>query len=144
VRLVTAGPDSDIFFGWFSSDSKQSQVGHEQNFVGVHVGGPTRIGHYFAPAFATAEGSRGKVDAAPVLVPGKKFEWSLVYDPDANHGSGALRAMLGDKSVTLPLKRGQESEGASLDRFGFFTTTIGGQMVKIYFDDLEYTAAGAE
>jgi hypothetical protein len=40
------------------------------------------------------------------------------------------------------LKPGKKTEGARLDRFGFFTTTIGGQMVKIYFDDLEYTAAG--
>jgi hypothetical protein len=144
VRLVAAGPDSDIFLGWFSSDSKQSQVGHEQNFVGIHIGGPTRVGHYFAPAFATVKGSRGKVEEAPVLVPGKNLEWSLVYDPDANRGNGELRATLGEESIVLPLKRGQKAEGASLDRFGLFTTTIGGQMVKIYFDDLEYTAAGAQ
>jgi hypothetical protein len=142
VRLVAGGPDSDIFFGWFSSESKESKVGHEQNFVGVHIGGPTRIGHYFAPAFATAKGSRGKVEDAPVLVPGQNFQWSLVYDPQANRGNGELIATLGEKSVTLPLKRGHKAEGAQLDRFGFFTTTIGGQMVKIYFDDLDYTVAG--
>jgi hypothetical protein len=141
VHLVTAGPDSDIFFGWFNSASKESKVGGERDFVGVHIGGPTRIGHYFSPAFATAKGSRGKVNEAPVLVPGKTFEWSLVYDPAANHGNGELKTTLGDKSVTLALKPGQRAEGARLDRFGFFTTTIGGQMVKSYFDDLEYTAA---
>jgi hypothetical protein len=76
-------------------------------------------------------------------VPGKTYAWSLVYDPAANRGNGEIRTTLGDNSVNLTLKRGQKAEGASLDRFGFFTTTIGGQMVKIYFDDLEYTASCA-
>ena len=141
VHLVTAGPDSDILLGWFNSDSKESKVGDERNFVGVHIGGPTRIGHYFSPTFATATGSQGKVDEAPVLVPGKTYEWSLVFDPAANRGNGELKTTLGDKSATLALKPGQKAEGATLDRFGFFTTTVGGQMVKIYFDDLEYTAS---
>jgi hypothetical protein len=43
----------------------------------------------------------------------------------------------------VDLKAGQKAEGARLDRFGLFTSTIGGQMVKIYFDDLRYTAARA-
>lgn len=42
--------------------------------------------------------------------------------------------------VSLPLKEGQKSEGATLDRFGLFTSDIGGQQVKIYLDDLKYTA----
>jgi hypothetical protein len=142
VHLVSAGPDSDILLGWFNSDSKESKSGHERNFVGVHVGGPTRIGHYFIPTYATTTGSRGKVEKGPILVPGKTYNWSVVYDPTANHGNGELTTTLGDQSVTLALKPGQKAEGANLDRFGFFTTTIGGQMVKIYFDDLEYTAVG--
>ena len=139
VHLVTAGPDSDMLLGWFNSDSKESKVGDKRNFVGVHVGGPTRVGHYFNPYFANAKGSPGKVEKGPILVPGKTYNWSLVYDPAANHGNGELKTTLGDQSVTLALKPGQKKAGASLDRFGFFTTTIGGQMVKIYFDDLEYT-----
>ena len=140
VRLVTAGPDSDILLGWFSSASKQSKVGDERDFVGVHIGGPTRVGHYFSPKLATAKGSVGKLDEAPVLVPGKTYDWSIIYDPDANGGNGELSVTLGNKSATLALRPGQKSEGAHLDRFGFFTTTVGGQMVKAYFDDLEYTA----
>ena len=143
VHLVTAGPDSDILLGWFNSESKESKVGDERNFVGVHVGGPTRIGHYFNPYFANAKGSPGKVEKGPIIVPGKTYNWSLNYDPTANHGNGEVKTTLGDQSVTLALKPGQKKDGASLDRFGFFTTTIGGQMVKIYFDDLEYTAGGA-
>jgi hypothetical protein len=143
VHLVTAGPDSDMLLGWFNSDSKKSKTGDERNFVGVHVDGPTRIGHYFNPSFASAKGSRGKVEKGPIVVPGKTYNWSLVYDPAANHGNGELKTTLGDQSVTLALKPGQKNEGARLNRFGFFTTTIGGQMVKIYFDDLEYSAGGA-
>ncbi|MBI5395509.1 MAG: hypothetical protein HZA91_09465, partial [Verrucomicrobia bacterium] len=75
----------------------------------------------------------------PVLTPGKVFDWSLVYDPAANGGNGGMRVTLGQESVTLALKPGQKAQGASLDRFGLFTSTAGGQMVKIFCDDLEYT-----
>ena len=141
VRLVTAGPDSDMLIGWFSSAANDKEPGDERNFIGVHVGGPTRIGHYFIPKLATATGEKGKVDAGPILTPGKNFEWSLVYDPSGNDGKGEMTVTLGTETVTLPLKPGQRKQGASLDRFGLFTSTAGGQMVKIYVDDLKYTAA---
>jgi hypothetical protein len=141
VKLVTAGPDSDMFFGWFHSGSKQTMAGEKQDFLGIHVGGPTRVGHYFIPVYATAKGQAGKVEKGPVLTPGKIFEWSLRYDPVASGGNGQMVLTLGEASVTLPLKPGCKSEGATLDRFGFFTSTIGGQMVKIYLDDIHYSAA---
>ena len=141
VKLVTAGPDSDMQLGWFNSAAKDKGAGDAENFVGVHVGGPTRVGHYFIPAFATAGGTKGKVDQGPVLTPGKLFEWSLVYDPAANGGNGEMRVTLGTDTVTLALKPGQKAQGASLDRFGLFTSTAGGQMVKIFVDDLSYTAS---
>ena len=50
-----------------------------------------------------------------------------------------MRVTLGAKSVTLALKPGQKSQGATLDRFGLFTSQAGGQMVKIYLDDLQYS-----
>ncbi len=140
VRLVTAGPDSDMQIGWFNSASKDRSPDMTGNFVGIHVGGPTRIGHYFIPVFTTATGSKGKVDTGPVLTPGKVFAWSLLYDPAASGGDGELRVTLGTESVTLALKPGQKKHGANLDRFGLFTSQAGGQMVKIYLDDLTYTA----
>ncbi len=140
VRLVTAGPDSDIFLGWFSSASKDKGAADTENFVGMHIGGPTRVGHYFIPVFANASGSRGKVESGPVLTPGKVFEWSIRYDPAANGGNGEIRVTLGDKSVSLALKPGQRAHGAAMDRFGVFNSTAGGQMVKLYLDDLTYSA----
>jgi hypothetical protein len=139
VKLVTAGPDSDIFLGWFNSAAKDKSAGVEENFVGIHVGGPTRVGHYFIPVLLTATGEKSVVKRGPVLKPGKAFDWSLVYDPAANAGNGEMRLTLGAETVMLALKPDQKNQGASLDRFGLFTSTTGGQMVKIYLDDLKYT-----
>lgn len=139
VRMLTAGPDSDMSIGWFSSSANDKEPADERNFVGIHVGGPTRVGHYFIPVVATAKGRMAKVEKGPVLTPGKLFDWSLIYDPAANGGNGEVRVTLGEESVTLPLKPGQKAQGAVLDRFGLFTSTIGGQMVKIYLDDLVYS-----
>jgi len=143
VKLVTAGPDSDMSLGWFNSAAKDKGAGDTENFVGIHVGGPTRIGHYFIPVLVTAKGAKSGVKQGPVLTPGKVFDWSLIYDPAANGGNGEMRVTLGQESVTLALKPGQKAQGASLDRFGLFTSTAGGQMVKIYLDDLKYTAGSS-
>jgi hypothetical protein len=87
------------------------------------------------PARVSVESREG-----PVLVPRQVFPWKLVYDPDAAGGQGAIRATLGTESVTLPLKPGDKAKGATLDRFGLFTTHIGGNFVCVYFDDLTYTS----
>lgn len=140
VILLTAGPDSDISLGWFNSAAKDKNAGDKENFVGVHIGGPTRIGHYFIPVLATGQGRRNIVKQGPVLRPGKRFDWSLVYDPQGANGNGEMHVTLGTNSVKLALKSRVKAEGAALDRFGLFTSPIGGQMVKIYLDDLQYTA----
>jgi hypothetical protein len=140
IKMVTAGPDSDIVLGFFNSASaKENAKGDAANFVGIHIGGPTRIGHYFSPGCVSAKGLGVKAEKGPILTPGKAFDWSLVYDPAANNNMGQITVTLGKDSVTLPLKAGQKSQGATLDRFGLFTITIGGQMVKIYLDDATYT-----
>ena len=141
VVLKVGAPDSDMFFGWFNSADKERSPTEAGHFLGIHVGGPTRVGHYFHPWLITAKGTRARSDAGPVLEPGKVYDWSLVYDPDAADGRGAIEVTLGEESVTLDLKKGIKAQGAQFDRFGLFTSTIGGQVVKIYLDDLSYTAA---
>jgi hypothetical protein len=141
VVLKSGAPDSDMFLGWFSSANQDEPPTRAGNFLGVHVGGPTRVGHYFHPSLATAKGTRSQAAAGPVLPPGKACEWRLVYDPAAGGGTGAVTVTLDKKSVTFPLKKGIQAEGARFDRFGLFTTDIGGQIVRIYLDDLKYTAA---
>jgi hypothetical protein len=140
VVLLVGAPDSDMQFGWFSGAATNRGTAKESDFLGVHIGGPTRIGHYFSPRYVTAQGHEGKLKSAPILTPGKVFGWRLVYDPAGAAGAGAVTATLGQETVTLPLRPGHKVEGASFDRFGFVTVTQGGQMVKVYFDDLNYTS----
>ena len=90
MKLVTAGPDLDMFLGWFNSATKDKKSADAGNLVAIHVGGPTRIGHYFIPVLVTAHGTMGKVDQGPILTPGQAFDWSLIYDPAASGGNGAL------------------------------------------------------
>jgi hypothetical protein len=81
-----------------------------------------------------------------VLRPGQTYEWSLAYDPAANDGRGSITATLGDETVTLDLRQGQrlKAQAARFDRFGLFSIGPGGQIVKLYLDDLEYTDCSVE
>jgi hypothetical protein len=141
VVLQAGAPDSDVFLGWFNSENKDKPPTEAGHFLGIHVGGPTRVGHYFRPSLTTAKGTTSRMIAGPVLTPGKVYDWSLVYDPAAEGGNGAVTVMLGEETVTLPLKKGIRAQGGSFDRFGLFTPAVGGQVVRMYLDDLNYTTA---
>jgi hypothetical protein len=88
VVLQVGAPDADMFLGWFNSKDKETEPTKAGNFLGVHVGGPTRVGHYFQPAFTTARGTNVLATTGPVLAPGKAYDWSLLYDPNAENGLG--------------------------------------------------------
>jgi hypothetical protein len=148
VMLKVGAPDSGIAFGWFNSEAKNAPSSREQDrspdrvgsFLGVHVEGPTRVGHQFSPTYTTAKGTRVSPSAGPRLVLGKVYNWSLLYDPQADGGNGSITVKVGEETVTLKMRRGHKAEGGSFDRFGLFTKGPGGQMVEIYFDDISYTA----
>jgi hypothetical protein len=140
VVLKTGAPDSGMFFGWFNSADKAAAPADTGNFLGVKIGGPTRVGHYFAPSYATAAGTKLNRATGPVLVPSRMYRWKIVYDPAANDAKGAIEVTLGDESTTVNLKDGDKARGATLDRFGLFTAGHGGSFVRAYFDDLTYTA----
>ena len=139
--LAIGAPDSDAAFGWFSSQTPAEAAATKTNFVGIFIAGPTRIGHYFAPICVTAKGRRVGLKQASVLVPGKPHQWKFLYDPDANDGNGLIKVTLDNETTTLKLSPGVKREGAQFDRFGLVSTPPGGGLVKIYFDDLTYTAA---
>jgi hypothetical protein len=141
VMLAVGAPDSDAAFGWFSSRTLEDSSASKTNFVGVHIGGPTRVGHYFTPVCVSAQGHGARLKQAPVLVPGKPQQWKLLYDPAANDGNGLITLTLDNKSITLKLDPSIKREGAQLDRFGLVSIPPGGSVLKIYFDDLSYTAA---
>jgi hypothetical protein len=140
VVLLVGAPDSDMFFGWFSSSVKDKSPAQAGDFLGIHVGGPTRVGHYFQPVLTTKNGGGAKVKTGPVMQPEKVYDWSIKYDPAANAGKGSVKVMLGNEAITLELKAGDKSPDAIFDRFGFFTSTTGGQMVKAYWDNLSYSS----
>ena len=140
VTMTVGGPDADMMLGWFSSAHQDKSPMAAGDFLGIAVGGPTSLGHCFRPTLITGKGTPMKLDRGPVLKPGRQYDWTLVYDPNATAGLGEIRVTLGDESVTLLFKPGRKKEGATLDRFGLFTSQAGGQMVRIFFDDLTYTA----
>ena len=153
IVLSIGLPDSGMYFGWFNSREKEDSPVQAGEFLGIKIGGPTRVGHYFTPAYATTQTKkheRGDREhppnisverkQGPLLVPQKVFQWKLIYDPAANDGNGAIEATLGDESVTLPLKDGDKERNATFDRFGLFTTHIGGSYLKVYLDNVSYTA----
>ena len=147
VKMVVGGVDADMCFGWFRSarvgEGEDLAPNKTGDFIGIKVGGPTRTGHMFLPAFTVNENVRGLPDKGPVMQPGKACEWSLVYDPNANNGHGAITATLDGESVTHNLKPGQKAKAkeARLDHFGMFSIGPGGQIVKIYLDDITYTGS---
>lgn len=141
VCLAVGAPDSAACLGWFNSATTNAAM-TATNFLGLLIEGPTRIGHYFRPRYATAQGRRGMARTGPVIVPGQALHWSLSYQPGANGGAGAIRVTLQGESVTLNLKPGERRQGAGFNRFGLCSTGPGGSLVKLYLDDLSYTAAG--
>jgi hypothetical protein len=155
LMLKTGTPDSEMGFGWFSSAQKEvpvhlkdgrRQEGHldkTDNFVGIYLAGPTRLGRVLLPAVISGRGRKvifKEPDRAPRPAPNQSYDWTIKYDPAADAGRGALTVTLGEATATLPLESVFKQEGAAFDRFGFFTSGGGGK-VEIYFDDLQYTAA---
>ena len=108
------------------------------NFVGVRVEGPTRIGHYFGPVYANSDGVMSSLKSgAPVLHPdATPHAWSIRYDPK----DATVKVTLDKESATLQVRPPQRGK-AAFDRFGVLTPDVGGSQVKIYFDDLTYTAS---
>jgi len=140
VVLTGADPDSDVCLGWFRSGAQEGETKNPREFIGVAIGGPTRVGHYFRPMVNNGTDTHAVAPKGPVLHPdGKPHNWSLVYDPTARDGQGAVTVTLDKEAVTLDLNEKLRADVTHLDRFGLFSPGVGGSKVKIYFDDLEYT-----
>ncbi len=147
VRFVASGPDSAIYLGWFDSETKQNKVQPEyetrqQNYLGVLLEGPSRVGHYFRPGYGTKTGDGSNAPRGPVLpVDNTRHKWTLSYDPHAANERGVITVTLDDEQVSLELGEGDREQGATFDRFGLFNIQSGGWHVKTYLDDLRYSAA---
>jgi hypothetical protein len=149
IAFTAAGSDSGAYFGWFDSASKkaaekkQDEKGERRkNELAILIEGPSRVGHYFRPAYAVSDGRGGAAGEGPLIRPdGEVHRWSLNYSPIANQGSGRISVTFDGKTQHLELSPEHRSAGARFDRFGVFNLQEGGNHVVIYLDDLSYTAA---
>jgi hypothetical protein len=147
VAFTGAGSDSGVYLGWFDSATKRAAERPEdkhaqRNVLGVLVEGPSRVGHYFRPAYRLADGRGAAPEEGPVIRPdGAVHDWSMRYDPRGAGGSGQITVKFDDHAQTIDLPPGAKGAGTTFDRFGFFNHQAGGNYVYLYVDDLTYTAA---
>ena len=87
VNLVVGGTDSDVTIGWFHSsdhaaDKAKGERASAPNFLGVHIGGPTRVGHYFLPQVITSTGTMmGKSHLGSFLAAKFVQDRAFYFDP---------------------------------------------------------------
>ena len=146
VAFTAAGSDSGVYLGWFDSKSKAAKLDPpdrdaQRNLLGVLIEGPSRIGHYFRPAYRASDGEGVTASDGPVIRPdGRVHRWSIRYTPKGADGRGRITVTFDDQTQTLELVEGHRARGATFDRFGLFNHQSGGNYVNVYLDDLTYTA----
>ena len=138
VSMTRAGVDSAVLIGWFNSET---HIGAPpKNFIGIMVEGPSRVGHYFRPAYANAQGTHDAMKQGPLIQPNDEHHtWSLDYDPNAANGQGRITVTFNDEKTLLDLKPGVRVPNAHFNRFGILSYQRGGHFVDIYLDDISYT-----
>ncbi|HSQ55706.1 MAG TPA: hypothetical protein VLM40_08165 [Gemmata sp.] len=144
IVMKVAASDSGMTFGWFNAKSLlEGEKGkyHPANRLAIMIEGPSRVGHYFRPDYATAHGERVIKAQGPRIEPGEKVHsWMLKYDPKAADGIGRITFRLDDEEQTLDLKPEHRRAGATFDHFGIFVREIGdGNYVEAYLADLKFT-----
>ncbi len=154
IVFCRAGSDSGVYLGWFNAQAKQNKQTPDYekpqtDYLGILIEGPSSVGHYFRPCYATAA---GKGDAPmedpptgkprPLIKPDRQLHtWTLAYDPQQDRERGRITLSLDGEKHSLTLKEGERGQGARFDRFGLFNLQAGGHHVEIYLDDIQYTAA---
>jgi hypothetical protein len=139
VALCGASSDSGVLIGWFNSLTPIG--GPPSNFVGLFVEGPSRIGHYFRPAYGTATGMCDTMNDGPVIHPDSvSHSWTLHFDPKAGDGHGRITVGLDDETIAMDVPANAMKANAVFDRFGLVTWHYGGHFVEIYFDDLTFSS----
>ncbi len=145
--MTAASADSAACFGWFDSASRHRTTDQIDpppgpNSLGILLEGLSRDGHYFRPAYATADGQFAAQRSGPVVQPdGVVHPWSLDYDPSGADGQGEITYRLDDQEQRFPLAPGHRQAGAHFDRFGLYGwERADGGFLELYLDDLRYTA----
>lgn len=139
VCLCAAAADSAIFVGWFNS---HTYIGAPpNNFLGILIEGPSRIGHYVRPVRGSSDDVKQVMSQGPVIFPdGNPHTWTFRYQPEAGDGRGRITVAFDGESVSMDVSEAARKGNAAFDRFGFLSWNRGGHFVEIYFDDLVWTA----
>lgn len=129
--------DSDILFGYFDEKGAYSHL-EVSSFIGIHIGGPTRIGHRFEALAYSQDGKRHTPEASntPVIHSNGKswpFEWR--YDPRTR----LVDWILDDQSFRYQIPEELNQELTRYNLFGILPMRPDGQAVEIYFDNLTWT-----
>jgi len=131
--------DSSFALGWFNS---RKQGWPMKNFVGVYFDSLSSEGRIVAPLYGTSQGSKRQNSEYLIFQPGKRYEWTLEYDPAAGDGRAAITFTLDGATATLLLQEGDKAKGAWLDRFGVFNLQwANSKWCDVYLDDLTYTVS---
>ena len=141
-----AGSDSGVYLGWFDADAKRTQPGPEtrhppRSILAILIEGPSRIGHYFRPAYRTGGGEGITREDGPIIQPdGRPHDWTLEYLPEEAGGRGRITFSLDGDARSLDLEAGHREHGAVFNHFGIFNLQSGGHHVILHIDDVAYTA----
>jgi hypothetical protein len=118
-------------------DTRGNSIG---GVLGFAIGGPTRIGYYFAAVCKPTE-QTAKMQNGPIIHPDKRRRhFTFDYDPKANNGVGRITCKLDDETFTMDLTPQMRAAKATFTHFGISSIRIGGKWVTVYLDDLTYTA----
>ena len=147
VALRRGVSDSDTLIGFFHSEHSLDSGGSDAfsvppDFLGVRIGGPSREGFFFAPAYRIHGPQEKTLDGGPFIYPnGATHTWACEYNPGAANGRGQIIVKLDSETARLDLEPGQKTNGAHFNRFGLITTHHDGNGQRVYFDDLTYTTS---
>ncbi|HEY5912071.1 MAG TPA: hypothetical protein VJA21_15820 [Verrucomicrobiae bacterium] len=151
VCMVRGVSDSTASIGFYHSKwSLLSNPAQDQatpmDYLGINIEGPSSEGFFFYPVYRV-HGNGAKTQLASsgpklrIYPDRSSHSWSLRYDPEAANGSGRITVSLDSQTCTLDLDSEDRRTGAFFDRFGICTPWIDGNSVRVFFDDLQYTAA---
>lgn len=146
AAFVEGSTDAGMFLGYFNAREKMAAFTDKyaaqflKSSMGVVIEGPTRVG-YYASAQCTPTRELNSLARGPVFLPtGERRRIAFNYDPRANGGRGRITVKVDGAPFTLDLTAEQRAAGAAFDRFGLMNIRRGGKFVRVYFDDLTYTA----
>jgi hypothetical protein len=136
LAFSVGAPDSGAFLAFFNANDLKSLK--RQNLLGIHIEGPSRVGHYIRPILYTSTGKRVAPETGPVVpVDNKPRPFTLEFDPSTRK----LTLTFDGKTQTLDVPETVLNEGATFDHFGLFPSLAGGSQVQLHFDNLTYTTA---